>query len=62
MHMAVLWLFLLTNNDKFFGDYGAVAIFVVTALISGAYVSIKKAVVSSAPKSKEVSEPVTSEV
>jgi surface polysaccharide O-acyltransferase-like enzyme len=62
MHMAVLMFFVLTNNDKFFGDYGAVAIFVVTALISGAYVSIKKAVISSAPKSQEASGPVTSEV
>ena len=62
MHMAVLWLFVMTDNTKFFGNYGAVAIFVVTALISGAYVSIKKAVVPSVPKSQEVSEPVTSEV
>lgn len=44
MHIAVIMLFVMTNNDKFFGDYGAVAVFFVTAAISGAYVSIKKAI------------------
>lgn len=44
MHIAVLFLFLGTHNEKFFGDYGAVAIFVVTAAVTGAYVSIKHAI------------------
>ena len=61
LHIAVIMLLVMTNNDKFFGDYGAVAVFVVTAAISGAYVSIKKAVISTSPKSKEGSKIVTEE-
>ena len=48
LHIAVMMLFDMTNNTGFFGDYGAVTVFVVTAAISGAYVSIKKAVIASA--------------
>ena len=45
LHIAVMMLFLMTGNDKFFGNFGAVTIFVATALIAGAYESIKNAVI-----------------
>lgn len=45
LHIAVLMLFLGTSCERFFGCFGAVTIFVVTACIAGAYASIKNAIV-----------------
>lgn len=44
LHIAVMMVFMMTSFGKFFGDYGAVTIFVVASAVSGAYVSIKKAI------------------
>lgn len=44
MHMAVMLLFLMTNNESFFGKYGAVVIFAVTTVIAVLYKNIKNAV------------------
>ena len=44
MHMAVLYLMLMTGNDSFFGKYGAVTVFVVTTFIAAVYKSIKNAI------------------
>ena len=45
MHIAILLLFLVTNNSSFFGRYGAVTIFVVTAVVVELYECIKEAVI-----------------
>ena len=45
MHIAILMLFLVTNNSSFFGRYGAVTIFVVTAVVVELYECIKEAVI-----------------
>ncbi|MBR5057003.1 MAG: hypothetical protein IKX04_00410, partial [Clostridiales bacterium] len=50
MHIALIQVCLMTNNDKFFGQVGAFTIFAVTAAICGAYVSIKKAALSTREK------------
>lgn len=50
MHMAVLYLMLMTGNDSFFGKYGAVTVFVVTAFIAAVYKSIKNAVTAEKTK------------
>ncbi len=50
MHMAVLYLMLMTGNDSFFGKYGAVTVFVVTTFIAVAYKSIKNAVTAEKTK------------
>ena len=44
MHIAVMLLFLMTNNESFFGKYGAVVIFAVTTVIAVLYKNIKNAV------------------
>lgn len=44
IHMAVLYLMLMTGNDSFFGKYGAVTVFVVTTFIAAVYKSIKNAI------------------
>ena len=44
MHMAVLYLMLMTGNDKFFGKFGAVTVFVLTTVIVAIYKNIKNAV------------------
>ena len=44
MHMAVLYLMLMTGNDKFFGKFGAVTVFVLTTVIAAIYKNIKNAV------------------
>lgn len=44
LHIAVLQLMLMTGNDKFFGRFGAVTVFVVTAVIAGLYKGIKNAI------------------
>ncbi|MCR5614762.1 MAG: acyltransferase, partial [Saccharofermentans sp.] len=46
MHMFTLMLFVMTDNDKFFGKYGAVFIFAVTAVGAYLYKNIKNAVIS----------------
>ena len=46
MHIAVMLLFLMTNNESFFGKYGAVFIFAVTAVGAYLYKNIKNAVIS----------------
>ena len=46
MHMFTLMLFLVTNNENFFGRYGAVFIFAVTAVGAYLYKNIKNAVIS----------------
>ena len=46
MHIAVMMVFVLTNNESFFGKYGAVFIFAVTATGAYLYKSIKNAVIS----------------
>ena len=50
MHMAVLYLMLMTGNDSFFGKYGAVTVFVVTTFIAAVYKSIKNAVTAEKTK------------
>ncbi|MBE7069794.1 MAG: acyltransferase [Ruminococcaceae bacterium] len=50
LHIAVLQLMFMTGNDKFFGRFGAVTVFVVTAVIAGLYKGIKNAI--TAEKSK----------
>jgi peptidoglycan/LPS O-acetylase OafA/YrhL len=50
VHMAVIMLMNMTGNNGFFGKYGAVTIFVITAVIAALYKSIKNAV--TAEKSK----------
>ncbi|MDO4876504.1 MAG: acyltransferase [Oscillospiraceae bacterium] len=50
MHMAVLYLMLMTGNDSFFGKYGAVTVFVVTTFIAAVYKSIKKAITAEKTK------------
>ncbi len=50
MHMAVLYLMLMTGNDSFFGKYGAVTVFVVTTFIAAVYKSIKNAVTAGKTK------------
>ncbi|MCR5527720.1 MAG: acyltransferase [Saccharofermentans sp.] len=52
MHIAVMMLFMMTSFSKFFGNYGAVTVFVVTAAIAGAYVSIKKAIIATGREDK----------
>jgi len=47
MHMFVLMLFVMTKNDAFFGKFGAVCVFAVTAVAAWIYASIKQAVISS---------------
>ena len=44
MHIAVMLLFLMTNNESFFGKFGAVVIFAVTTVIAALYKNIKNAV------------------
>ena len=44
MHIAVMLLFLMTNNESFFGRYGAVVIFAVTTVIAALYKNIKNAI------------------
>ena len=61
MHIAVMMLFIMTDNMKFFGDYGAVTIFVVTAAIAGAYVSIKKAVIATGREKTSIPEEAATE-
>ena len=46
MHMFTLLLFVMTNNESFFGKYGAVFIFAVTAVGAYLYKNIKNAVIS----------------
>ncbi|MBO4426500.1 MAG: acyltransferase [Clostridiales bacterium] len=46
MHMFTLMLFLATGNENFFGRYGAVFIFAVTAAGAYLYKNIKNAVIS----------------
>lgn len=50
MHIALIQVCLMTNNDKFFGQVGAFIIYAVTAAICAAYVSIKKAALSTREK------------
>ena len=50
MHMAVLYLMLMTGNDSFFGKYGAVTVFVVTTFIAAVYKSIKNAITAEKTK------------
>lgn len=50
IHMAVLYLMLMTGNDSFFGKYGAVTVFVVTTFIAAVYKSIKNAVTAEKTK------------
>ena len=40
-------LFVMTKNDAFFGKFGAVCVFAVTAVAAWIYASIKQAVISS---------------
>lgn len=46
MHIFVLMIFVMTNNEAFFGRYGAVFIFAVTAAGAYIYKNIKNAVIS----------------
>ena len=61
MVLAVMMLFSMTNNDKFFGDFGAVTVFVVTAAIAGAYKSIRHAIGEVSRESKAPAEAAASE-
>ena len=45
MHIFTMMIFLITNNSSFFGRYGAVAIFAVTAVGVELYECIKEAVI-----------------
>lgn len=45
MHIFTMMIFLVTNNSSFFGKYGAVTIFVVTAVGVELYECIKEAVI-----------------
>ncbi len=47
MHIFTMMVFLMTNNQEFFGKYGAVLIFVVTAVAVALYENIKEAVIKS---------------
>lgn len=47
MHIFTLMVFVMTRNEAFFGKYGAVTIFVVTAVAVALYENIKEAVVKS---------------
>ena len=44
LHIAVMYLMLATKNDGFFGKYGAVTVFIITAVIAALYKKIKIAV------------------
>ena len=44
LHIAVMYLLIATKNDGFFGKFGAVTVFVVTAVIAALYKKIKIAV------------------
>ncbi len=61
LHISVMMLFFMTNNDKFFGDFGAVTVFVVTAAIAGAYKSIRHAIGEVSRESKAPAEAAASE-
>lgn len=41
LHIAVMYLLLMTRNDGFFGNFGAVTVFVVTTVIAALYKKIK---------------------
>ena len=41
LHIAVMYLMLMTRNDGFFGSFGAVTVFVVTTVIAALYKKIK---------------------
>ena len=45
MHIAVMYLFMMTGNDRFFGKYGAITVFVTTTVIAALYKNIKNAVI-----------------
>ncbi|MBP5493028.1 MAG: acyltransferase [Clostridiales bacterium] len=47
MHIFTMMVFLMTDNDAFFGRYGAVTIFAVTAVAVALYENIKEAVIQS---------------
>ena len=44
LHIAVMYLMLMTGNDSFFGKFGAVTVFVVTTVIAALYKNIKNAI------------------
>lgn len=44
MHIAVMYLFIMTANDGFFGKYGAITVFVTTTVIAALYKNIKNAI------------------
>ena len=47
LHIAVMYLMLMTKNDGFFGRFGAVTVFFVTTVIAALYKKIKIAVTDS---------------
>ena len=46
MHIFTMALLEMTNNSGFFGAFGAVTVFVITAAYTSVYVTIKHAVTS----------------
>ena len=44
LHISVWLLMVMTQNDRFFGKYGAVTVFVITTVIAALYKSIKNAI------------------
>jgi len=47
MHIFTMMVFVMTKNDAFFGKFGAVTVFAVTAVGVALYENIKEAVISS---------------
>jgi len=45
MHIFTMMVFVMTNNDAFFGRYGAVMVFAVTTVAVALYENIKEAVI-----------------
>lgn len=48
MHIFTMMVFIMTKNEAFFGMYGAVTIFVVTAVAVALYENIKEAITTAA--------------
>ena len=48
MHIFTMMVFYITKNEAFFGRYGAVTIFVVTAVAVALYENIKEAITTAA--------------
>ena len=44
MHIAVMYLFMMTGNSGFFGKFGAITVFVTTTVIAALYKNIKNAI------------------